>query len=98
MGHVPPAPRLGRVLLQAILPLFACALLWPALVQAQAVYGSIGGTVTDESGGVLPGVTVTITSVERNTSDSVTSNESGFFVKDRLLAGHYLGHAEPSPV
>ena len=29
---------------------------------AQAVYGSVAGTVADESGAVLPGVTVTITS------------------------------------
>ncbi len=36
---------------------------------AQAVYGSISGTVRDNSGGVLPGVTVTITSLERQTTD-----------------------------
>ena len=50
---------------------------------AQAVYGSIGGTVTDDSGGVLPGVTVTITSTERNTVDTVVTNESGYFTKER---------------
>ena len=32
---------------------------------AQAVYGSISGTIRDNSGGILPGVTVTVTSVER---------------------------------
>ena len=56
---------------------------------AQAVYGSIGGIVKDASGGVLPGATVTITSVERKTVDSVVTNESGFFVKERLLPGTY---------
>jgi len=56
---------------------------------AQAVYGSIGGTVTDESGGVLPGVTVTITSTERNTVDTVVTNESGYFTKERMLPGTY---------
>ena len=55
---------------------------------AQAVYGSISGTVRDNSGGVLPGVTVTITSLERKTTDVVVSNESGFYLKDRLLPGH----------
>jgi outer membrane receptor protein involved in Fe transport len=58
-------------------------------VRAQAVYGSISGTVTDPSGAVVPGATVTITDVERKTTDSVTTNESGLFVKDRLLPGHY---------
>ncbi len=56
---------------------------------AQAVYGSISGTVSDSTGGVLPGATVVITSVERKTVDTVIANESGFYVKDRLLPGVY---------
>ena len=66
----------------------------PAPVLAQAVYGSISGTVTDASGGILPGVSVTITSLERRTSDTVVTNESGFFVKERLLPGTYEVKAE----
>ena len=54
---------------------------------AQAVYGSIAGTVKDSSGATVPGATVTVTSVERKTVDTVVSNESGFYVKDRLLPG-----------
>jgi hypothetical protein len=57
--------------------------------QAQAVYGSISGTVADNTGAVLPGVTVTITSLERKTTDEVVTNESGFYLKDRLLPGAY---------
>ena len=57
--------------------------------RAQAVYGSISGTVTDPSGAVVTGATVTITSVERQTSDTVTTNDSGLFVKERLLPGNY---------
>jgi outer membrane receptor protein involved in Fe transport len=58
------------------------------------VYGSISGVVTDNSGGVMPGVTVTITSLERKTSDVVVSNESGRYLKDRLLPGLYEVKAE----
>ncbi|HEX8183427.1 MAG TPA: carboxypeptidase regulatory-like domain-containing protein, partial [Blastocatellia bacterium] len=58
-------------------------------VRAQAVYGSISGTVTDPSGAVVPGATVTITSVGRQTSDIVTTNESGLYVKERLIPGNY---------
>ncbi|MPZ19252.1 MAG: hypothetical protein GEV06_15265 [Luteitalea sp.] len=65
-----------------------------ASAAAQAVYGSISGRVTDESGGILPGVTVTITSVERQTTDAVVSNASGFYVKDRLVPGVYEIKAE----
>jgi outer membrane receptor protein involved in Fe transport len=61
---------------------------------AQAVYGSIGGTISDNTGGVLPGVTVTITSLERQTVDTVVTNESGFYIKDRLLPGNYEVKAE----
>ncbi len=66
----------------------------PAL--AQAVYGSIAGTVTDPTGGALPGATVTITSVERQTSDSVVTNDKGVYTKERLLPGIYAVKAEVS--
>src|SRR5215813_14026367 len=56
---------------------------------AQAVYGSISGTVTDPNGAVVSGATVSITSVERKTSDTVTTNDSGLYVKERLLPGNY---------
>jgi hypothetical protein len=57
--------------------------------RAQAVYGSIAGTVSDPSGAFLPGVSVTVTSVERKTSDTVVTNETGHYVKERLLPGTY---------
>jgi hypothetical protein len=62
--------------------------------RAQAVYGSIAGTINDTSGAALPGATVTITSVERQTADTVTTNGSGFYAKDRLLPGTYSVRAE----
>ena len=61
---------------------------------AQAVYGSLSGSIADNSGGALPGVTVTIKSVERNTVDTVVTNESGIYGKDRLLPGTYEVKAE----
>ncbi|PYR03685.1 MAG: hypothetical protein DMG00_25615, partial [Acidobacteria bacterium] len=51
-----------------------------AHARAQAVYGSISGIITDTTG---------VTSVERLTSDTVVSNESGRYVKERLLPGTY---------
>ena len=61
----------------------------PRSAAAQAVYGSIAGTVADPSGGALPGVSVTVTSVERKTTDTVVTNETGHYVKERLLPGTY---------
>ena len=61
---------------------------------AQAVYGSIAGTVVDSTGAAVPGATVTIISLERQTSDTVVSNAAGFFSKDRLVPGRYEVRAE----
>ena len=82
----------ASILLCAIL--CAAALLLPTATAAQAVYGSIGGSVKDPSGAVLPGVTVTITSLTRHTTDTVVVDESGFFQKERLLPGDYKVQAE----
>jgi len=69
-------------------------MLAPSPASAQAVYGSISGIITDPTGAVVPGATVTITSVERKTSDEVVSNESGVYLKERLLPGTYEVKAE----
>jgi outer membrane receptor protein involved in Fe transport len=71
-----------------------CALALPAPAAAQAVYGSIGGSVKDPSGAVLPGVTVNIISLGRKTTDTVVTNDAGLFVKERLLPGEYRVEAE----
>jgi Carboxypeptidase regulatory-like domain len=77
--------RVPLYLLGLLLVLGTCAF----NIRAQAVYGSISGTVTDPSGAVVPGATVTITDVDRKTTDTVTTNESGLYVKERLLPGNY---------
>ena len=76
----------------ALLFFFAPALicsLFASPAAAQAVYGSVRGTITDASGAVLPGVSVTITSKERNTSDTVVTDAEGVYRKERLLPGVY---------
>src|SRR5262245_1794034 len=83
-----------RAMCAVTIALAAFALAAPPPAAAQAVYGSIAGTVTDPTGAALPGVTVTITSVERKTVDTVTTNESGFYAKERLLPGRYEVKAE----
>ena len=50
-----------------------------AFGQSQAANGTIEGTVTDTSSGVLPGVTVTITNIETGAERSVTTNADGFY-------------------
>src|SRR5256885_43440 len=60
-----------------------------ALAAAQAVKGSLLGSVSDASGSVLPGVTVTITEVNTNISYSAVSNQSGYYMFSNLKDGTY---------
>ena len=43
---------------------------------AQETTGTITGTTTDQTGGVLPGVTVTIKNIDTGTTRSVVTNEA----------------------
>ena len=61
---------------------------------AQAVYGSIAGTVFDSSGAPIPQATVTVTNAERNTTTSVTTNDSGNYSQTHLIIGHYTVRVE----
>ncbi len=78
--------------LAGLLALTLCGLATDA--RAQAVYGSIAGSVLDTSGAAVPGATVTITSLQRKTVDTVVANASGFYEKARLLPGKYEVKAE----
>lgn len=55
----------------------------------QAVFGSISGTVTDSSGAVVPSASVIISDVAKGTSQTVSSDASGFYRADRLTADSY---------
>ena len=59
------------------------------LLYAQAPGGTITGTVTDSSGAVIPGATVTITDKATNTSRNATANAAGLFSAPSLAPGDY---------
>lgn len=56
---------------------------------AQVLYGSIVGTVTDQSGAVVPGATVKVTQMQTGLTRSVTANESGDYAISTIPAGTY---------
>lgn len=62
---------------------------WLAQANAQAVYGSLRGRVTDAQGGALAEVSVTVTRTETQTSETVQTDESGAYQVTRLLPGQY---------
>jgi hypothetical protein len=74
--------------------LLSIALAAPALAQSQAINGTIEGIVSDESGAVLPGVTVTVHNLDTGTERSVVTNENGLYRALLLPLGTYRVIAE----
>ena len=66
-----------------------CFVFLPGICQAQAVYGSILGTVTDSSGAVIPDAVVLVTDEAKGTSVTVRSNASGEYAVDHLIPDIY---------
>ena len=66
----------------------------PAAARAQAVTGTLLGTVTDASGGAVPGATVTATEAQTNVKRSTTTNEIGQYLFASLLNGTYTVDTE----
>ena len=79
----------GMAALAAVLLLGLCV---PAA--AQGTLGRLAGTVLDASGGVLPGATVTITSLETNQVQVGVTSETGAFLFPQLPVGTYKVNVE----
>jgi outer membrane receptor protein involved in Fe transport len=59
------------------------------MAYGQAVYGSIFGTVTDNTGAAVPGATVTVTNEGKGTAVTVESNGTGEFTAEHLIPDIY---------
>ncbi len=69
-------------------------LIWAALllaprVQAQVLYGSLVGTVTDPAGAAVPGANITALEVQPGVKQTGTSDSSGIYRFTALLPGTY---------
>lgn len=56
---------------------------------AQAVYGSIFGTITDASGAAIPNATITVTNVSKGTSITTLTGASGNYLAEHLIPDTY---------
>lgn len=65
-----------------------------AAVLAQTITGNISGRVTDSSGGVLPGVTITVLNEGTGLTVVRVTDENGTFVATNLPVGTYSVSAE----
>ena len=70
--------------------LLALAVLFaPRCVNAQVVTADVLGTVTDSTGALVPGATVTITNLNTSISSSMTTGKSGDYVFNLLPLSSY---------
>jgi len=61
---------------------------------SQGSFGRILGTVTDTSGGVVPGATVTVLDVDRGVPRLLTTDDAGVYNAPNLTAGTYTIRVE----
>src|SRR5271166_3605565 len=64
-------------------------LLTIAPAHAQSVYGSVFGTVTDTTGAVIPGATVTLTDEAKGTVETAVTNGTGDYNISHLVPDTY---------
>lgn len=74
-----------------LLALLAALLAWPlaSVATAQVTSATIVGTITDSSGGALPGVTVTAKNVETGFTRTVPTDAVGAYRLEFLPIGQY---------
>ena len=84
-----------QICITAIFAICICLLTFtPYPAQAQAVYGSILGTITDPQGAAVTNAKVTVIDQRKGTSDTTTTNESGNYSVTHLIPDTYTVRAE----
>jgi len=76
------------------LTLLALALATATLGWGQLGRGSISGTVTDQQGAIVPGVSVTILNAGTNATFKSSTNDQGLYTAPGLVVGDYQVTAE----
>ena len=74
--------------------LVSLCMLLPSAAFAQAVYGSILGTVTDPQGAAVAGAKVTVTNQRKGTEDATTTNADGNYSVTHLIPDTYTIRVE----
>ncbi|MDR3677003.1 MAG: carboxypeptidase-like regulatory domain-containing protein, partial [Acidobacteriota bacterium] len=69
--------------------LTVCLLSVPPVARAQNISGSILGTITDNSGAVIPGASVTVTNQDTGIEAKTQSGGAGEYVLANLPPGTY---------
>src|SRR2546428_12561967 len=81
--------RFREIILCCLLALGLSATYGVQHLKAQVLYGSVVGTVTDQSGAVVPKATVTITNVNTGQAREGTTDDAGYYSIPNVLEGTY---------
>src|SRR6202051_4923703 len=85
-----------RSLVAAVAALALLCGFWTSKASAQAVYGSILGTITDPSGAAVANAKGTVTDQHKGTIDTTTTNDSGNYSVTHLIPDTYTVRVEGS--
>src|SRR5579875_1625080 len=86
--------RLHNLLHKLLAILILVAGLFAAPLWAQQGDGTIQGTISDQTGAVIPGATVSVTNVATGVVTKRVTNHAGDFNASPLQAGHYQVRVE----
>src|ERR1700730_7965825 len=73
----------------ALFVTFVMILLVSARIYPQVVGATLSGTVTDQSGAVIPNTQISIKNVATGVTRTVTTDAAGFYTAPNLLPGTY---------
>ena len=84
--------RMVALRLSAVL--IVCGTLASSRLIAQVDYGTIEGTITDQSGAVIPHAKVSLTNIGTNFTVTATGNNAGAYILTPVRIGEYTVTAE----
>ncbi|HEX4228818.1 MAG TPA: TonB-dependent receptor [Bryobacteraceae bacterium] len=83
-------PRVLQFLNRASVAAAVCILgLGAVVLQAQSIYGSVRGTVTDPNGGSVAGAKVTLTNEGTSETHATVTNSAGQYIFSQVVPGNY---------
>ncbi|MGH9449636.1 MAG: carboxypeptidase regulatory-like domain-containing protein [Terriglobia bacterium] len=81
--------RRGMLRISVVLVVLSIGAIWGAALFGQAITSSITGTVSDSSGAVVPGATVTVSDRSLGVTRVTTTNSTGSYLVSAIPPGTY---------
>jgi hypothetical protein len=88
MQNLIPTGRMGRRIARVLMAVCLLAGSW-TMLQAQTDTARVTGTVTDQTGAIIPGATVTVKDLQNGSTSVLTSDKGGNFTANALQPGKY---------